>query len=56
MYGVSTLPTTIIIDPDGKVRLFHIGFIEEDKQLINEYVGQLMSTSETEPTSSTLSQ
>jgi len=56
MYGVSTLPTTIIIDPDGKVRLFHIGFIEEDKQLINEYIGQLMSASETEPMSSTLSQ
>jgi len=56
LYGVSTLPTTMIIDPDGKVRLFHIGFIEEDEQLINEYIGQLMSADETEPMSSTVPQ
>ncbi len=43
MYGISTLPTTIIVDPSGKVKLFHIGFTKKDKELISEYISQLMS-------------
>jgi peroxiredoxin len=42
LYGVSTLPTTIIIDGSGQVRLVHIGFTEEDQKLINDYVLNLI--------------
>ena len=45
LYGVSTLPTTIIVDTGGKVKLFHIGFTKEDKKMIDEYVKSLVSDS-----------
>jgi peroxiredoxin len=52
LYGVSTLPTTIIIDARGKVRLVHIGFTEEDKKLINDYILDLILDGNGESTSS----
>lgn len=42
MYGVGTLPTTIIVDASGKVQLIHIGFSKEDKRLIADFVIRLM--------------
>ena len=43
LYGVSTLPTTIIVGAGGKVKLFHIGFQREDKAMIDNYIRQLMT-------------
>jgi peroxiredoxin len=42
LYGVNTLPTTIIVDSGGRVKLYHIGFSEEDKKLIDDYVRRLV--------------
>jgi peroxiredoxin len=43
LYGVNTLPTTIIVDTGGRVKLFHIGFTKGDKKLIDDYVRKLVS-------------
>jgi peroxiredoxin len=43
LYGVSTLPTIIIVDADGEVKLFHIG--KDDEKVIDDYVMRLLSDS-----------
>jgi hypothetical protein len=37
-YGVSTLPTTVFIRPDGTIAALHIGELSEDQ--IRQYVAQ----------------
>lgn len=56
MYGVSTLPTTIIVDSGGKVKLFHIGFTKEDRKMIDDYINRLMSGDEGDTLSSATTQ
>ena len=41
LYGVSTLPTIIIVDAGGEVKLFHIG--KDDERVIDDYINRLMS-------------
>ncbi len=41
LYGVSTLPTVIIVDAGGEVKLFHIG--KDDEKTIDNYIKRLMS-------------
>ncbi len=41
LYGISTLPTIIIVDAGGEVKLFHIG--KDDKKVIDDYINRLMS-------------
>lgn len=41
-YGVIGMPTSFLIDPDGKVRLVHMGFKEKDIEIIEREVTQLL--------------
>lgn len=41
-YGVIGMPTSFLIDPDGQVRLVHMGFKEKDIEIIEREVTQLL--------------
>ncbi len=41
LYGVSALPTVIIVDAGGEVKLFHIG--KDDEKVIDDFVMRLIS-------------
>lgn len=44
LLGVSILPTTILVDPAGKVRLFHVGYKPGFEKDLEEIVKKLLPT------------
>ncbi len=42
-YGVIGMPTSFLIDPDGQIRLVHIGFKEKDIEIIEKEISQLLA-------------
>ena len=44
LLGVSMLPTTILVDPAGTVRLFHVGYKPGFEKELEEFVHKLLPT------------
>jgi hypothetical protein len=42
LLGVSMLPTTILVDPAGVVRLFHVGYKPGYEKELEEHVKKLL--------------